>query len=120
MRQKGIVPEVEKQATDEILIELNHGPLKEKPWEQAMRERNEKERKAYREEARILRATAVKAKAEQDLRLQRGLLKAAEDLERFAESMPEPKSRRQMMLGKAGIKPLKKSKTREVDHEIGD
>lgn len=120
MRQKGVIPKVEKQAAEEILHELERGPLTEKPWEKAMRERNERERKAYQEEARVLRASAIKAKAEQDLRLQRQLLKAAEDLERFAETMPEPKSKRQAMLEKAGIKMPHKSQSRQAENEIGD
>jgi hypothetical protein len=120
MHQKKIVPKVEKQAAEEILFELERGPLTEKPWEKAMRERNERERKAYREEAARLRATAIKARAEQDLRMQQRLLKAAEDLERFAEEMPEPKSKRQAMLEKAGIKMPKISRSRQAEHEIGD
>jgi hypothetical protein len=120
MHQKKIVPKVEKQAAEELIFEIERGPLIEKPWEKAMRERNERERKAYREEAARLRATAIKAKAEQDQRFQQGLLKAAEDLERFAESMPEAKSKRQAMLEKVGIKMPKISRSRQAEHEIGD
>jgi len=120
MHHKGIVPKVEKQAAEELIFDLERGPLMEKPWEKAMRERNERERKAYREEAARLRAAAIKARADQDHRLQHGLLKTAGDLERFAEDMPEAKSKRQAMLEKVGIKMPKISKSRQADHEIGD
>jgi len=80
MHHKGIVPKVEKQAAEELIFELKRGTLIEKPWEKAMRERNEHERKAYKEEAARFRAAAVKAKAEQDQRFQQRLLKAAEDM----------------------------------------
>lgn len=98
MRQRGITPRVERQAVDEIISEFERGLTGEKPWEVAMRERNQKERKAYREEAEQLRAVATQQKIAQDQATRQALLKAAADLERFSKDMPEPKTRRQALL----------------------
>ena len=88
MRQKGIIPNVQKATAQEILNELERGPLQEKPWEKAMRERNEQERKAYLEEAYRLRAKAADEKERLDPRKQQTFLSVAAELERFAKTMP--------------------------------
>ncbi len=97
LHQKGIVPRVEKETAREMLFKMEHGGLKEKPWERAIQERNEKEREAYHEEGERLRAAAVN----QEPRLRAAMLKAAADLERYSRMMPKPKTRRQLMLEKA-------------------
>lgn len=113
MHRKGIVPKVEKQAAREILLELERGPLREKPWERAMRERNELERKSCLEESRQLRAQAADEKMRSDPKKQSILLSVAADLERFAKTTPKPKSRRQVMMENAKFKTLEKSKGRQ-------
>jgi len=110
LRRKGIVPNVRREAAKEILNELKRGPLQEKPWEKAMRERNELERKTYLEEAQRLRTKAAEKEIKQDQRKQQFLLRAAADLERFARTMSKAKSKRQATVEKATTKAPVKSK----------
>jgi len=112
LRQKGIIPNVERATVKEILSEAERGPLQEKPWEKAMRERNERERGLYREEAEKLRARAAGKEGQGDPERKETLLHAAHDLELFATAMPRPKSRRQAMLEKAQAKTPEKTKDR--------
>ncbi len=119
MHQKGIVPNVEKQAHKEIFSEIVRTRVfQEKPWEKAMRERNDRERKAYLEEAAKLRVRANEEKARNDQKLRQMFLSAAADLERFARTMPKPKSKRQEMVEKVIGKPPEKSKAREADNGL--
>jgi len=128
LKQRGIKPEVEKKADEEAAMELSRGDREEKPWERAMRERNELERKTYLEEARKLRVRAELEKNKKDLKDRSTLLKAAADLERFATSMPKPKTWRQMMQErsqqkvqeqqKVKTKPPEKSKDRGMELEL--
>jgi hypothetical protein len=115
LKQRGIRPEVEKKAAQEAAMELTRGDRQEKVWECAMRGRNERERAAYREEARKLRARA--AIEQQDQKKQKTLSRLAGDLERFAETMPKPKTRRQVLKDKALEKTQEKQrqKVRQPD-----
>ena len=92
MRDKKILPNVWKEAMRDC---MERDLAAERPWEQAMQERNKKEREFYREDAAGLRAKAA-AQANENQR--KALLQAAMDLERFSKAMPEPKTRRQMWL----------------------
>lgn len=93
MREKHIVPKVWKEAYQEICRERDI--TSDRPWEKAMEDRNQSEREAYREDAQGLRA---EAEAQTDISQRQALLQAAFDLERFARTMPKPKTRRQMWL----------------------
>jgi hypothetical protein len=122
MKQRGVTPRVELQAADDAIAEFKRGRSgEEKPWETAMRERNQKERKAYREEAGRLRAAVAQQKATQDQAAQQALLKAAADLERFSKDMPEPKTLRQSFLERItkhlGIQPIRRSQNRDSGME---
>ena len=48
----------------------------------------------------LVRAGAAQPTVIQDQKARQAMLKAAEDLERYAHDMPEPKTRRQILLGK--------------------
>ncbi len=94
LHQKKIIPRVEKEAVREILEEMERGGFQEKIWERAMRERNNKERKAYLADAQSLRVAA----AQEDARHQEAFLAAARDMERFAKTMPKAQTRRQAFI----------------------
>src|SRR5262249_41489715 len=64
MKKRGIKLNVEKQAVQEALSDYGRS-FGEKPWERAMRERNEQERKAYRDEAAHLSQLAAQEKTDQ-------------------------------------------------------
>jgi hypothetical protein len=102
LRRRGIVPKVDKQAVEEAIQGVERGSWQEKVWEQAMRERNERERKAYLSEAQRLRAAAAQENIAKDQKTQESFRKAAADLERFSREMPHPKSRRQILMEKIG------------------
>lgn len=91
MRQKKIVPQVWLKAYREDFMERDM--TRERPWEKAMEERNAKEREFYNQDAETLRTQAA---AQADLNQRQALVRAAMDLERFAKTMPKPKTRRQM------------------------
>jgi len=93
IRQKGVRPKVERQMIEEAIQEVQKGDWKEKPWEKAMVERNNLEREAYRQEAASLRK-AAEQQAQQIARER--MLKDALILEKFAERMPKPKTKRQI------------------------
>jgi hypothetical protein len=118
LRQKGIIPDIDKQTARELLSELNRGFVRERPWEKAMRERNERERRTYLEYAQKLRATAAQEKIRQDPGELQKYLKAVADLERFARIMPRPKTRRQMILEKTKIRVQQKTKDRGMEMEL--
>ena len=86
LHRKGIVPRAEKETAREVLESLEKGDLREKPWEVAMRRRNELERQAYRAEAERLRAAARQNDNDRE-----ALLKAAADLERYSPPCPPPR-----------------------------
>lgn len=119
LRARGIVPEVQKSAAQELGRELERGLPEEKPWEEAMRERNDAERQAYREDAQSLRAAA----AQEDAASREAFLAAARDLDTFAKNMPKPKTRRQAFLERVGrqlaIRQIEKHQTqdREMDFD---
>lgn len=115
LHRKGIVPRAEKETARELLASLEKGDLQEKPWEKAMQRRNQFERQAYRAEAERLRAAAVQNPQDKE-----AFLKAAADLERFAESMPVPKTLRQTMLDQFTKSPRPKNQgtTQERDGGI--
>lgn len=100
LRKRGIVPRVDKVMAQEVMDDLERGGWREKVWEQAQRERNEQERKTYLKEAQRVRAEAALKKPAHDPKTQQALLKAAADLARYSEEMPEPKTRRQTMMEK--------------------
>ena len=100
LRKRGITPNVYKRDADEIIGSASHGDWQEKPWERAMRERNEHERRTYFEEAQSVRTEAIRLKSTPDQRTEQAMLKAAEDLERYSRDMPVPKTRRQILLEK--------------------
>jgi hypothetical protein len=93
LHRKGIVPRAEQETAREVLQSLEKGDLREKPWEVAMRRRNDLERQAYRVEAEKLRVEALQNEKDRE-----ALLKAASDLERFSRNMPTPKTLRQTMI----------------------
>ena len=111
LREKKILPNVWKEAYLETLKERD---LPEKPWEKAMRERNQIERAAYQEEAQKLRVAAA---VQEDLKKKEAMLKAASDLERFSRTMPKAMSRRQVWLERERQKreDQRKEKNRDCD-----
>jgi hypothetical protein len=122
LRQRGIVPNVDKQIAKEVIDAFERGGWQEKVWEQAQRERNAEERKAYFKEAQRLRAEAALEKCAQDQRMQQVLLRAAADLARYSKEMPEPKTRRQIMMEKIakqfGIRNPLKTQRQNRDTEM--
>ena len=91
MREQGVMPKHEQQARQEVLQEFEHGARTDRPWEKAMHTRNRLEREAYEREAyQVRQAAAKKPPQERDQDLQ-----IAAELERFARTMPVPKTRRQ-------------------------
>jgi hypothetical protein len=117
LKQRGIRPEVEKKADQEAAMELMRGDRQEKAWECAMRERNNRERESYREEARKLRARA--AKEQQDQEKQKTLSRLAGDFERFAETMPKPKTRRQLLKERAQHRNQEQQRQKNQSKERG-
>jgi hypothetical protein len=114
LHRKGIVPRAEKETAREVLESLEKGDLREKPWETAMRRRNELERQTYRLEAERLRAAALKSDNDRE-----ALLKAAAGLERFSRTMPTPKTLRQAMLEQLQHSARPKNPGSSRDHDGG-
>jgi len=83
-----------------------------------MAARNELERKLYLEEARKLREKSKKAA---DTKGRERFLTFAFELERFARTMPKPKTRRQrwleMLSGKSRLRQPEKSRDRGMEME---
>ena len=115
LRQKKIVPKAEKQTAQDTVVDLQKGSLEEKPWEKAMLKRNRIEREAYQAEAGKLRAAARQTQVDRET-----LLRAAADLERFAKTMPTPKTLRQTILEKLGQDPPSKSLDRPKSSQSQD
>ncbi len=114
LHRKGIVPRAEKETAREVLESLEKGDLRAKPWEVAMRRRNDLERQAYRTEAERLRTAALQNVKDRD-----ALLKAAADLERFSRAMPTPKTLRQTMIDQLLQSPRPKNPGSSRDHDGG-
>ena len=113
LKQRGLVPRAEKETAREVMDAVQKGDLSEKPWEAAMRRRHLMERQAYHMEAERLRLAA-----QSNPRDREAILKAVADLERFAKSLPEPKTLRQTLLEKLGASTHKKPEISPERHEI--
>jgi len=112
LRQKGIRPDVDKDAHQEAYRDLIDNNWNPKPWEAAMAQRNKREREANLQEAAELRkAAALKTQQEREQ-----LLRDARLLEQFAQRMPQAKSWRQEVMEKAFAKVLEERKIKFRHH----
>ena len=114
MRQKGIKPEVDRQARQEVARDSARGGRTFGPWEKSMLERNELEKGAYRRDAEVLR---LSARYESQPMKQAEFLKDAQDLEEFAKTLQKPWTRRQDWHLEAWRK--KEEQQREQDRDQG-
>jgi len=116
LKKRGVVSRAEKTTAREVLDDVQKGNLQEKPWEAAMRRRNEFERQAYQAEAERLRSLALTHQEDQE-----ALLRAAGDLEKYSKTLPVPKTMRQTMLEQLGASTIKKPditpKKSETEHD---
>jgi type IV secretion system T-DNA border endonuclease VirD2 len=93
LKQKKIKLGIETQTIQELNREIIQRDWKEKPWDRAIFERNKHEREEYRKTAAEVRLDAEK---ETDQAIREQLLKDAQALDRFAETMPKAKTKRQV------------------------
>ena len=114
MRHKGIQPEVDKQAKQELDRDLARGNRTFGQWEKSMLIRNELEKEAYRRDAEVLR---LSAKYESKPMKHDEFLKDAQDLEDFAKTLPKPWTRRQRWHLAAWR--IKEEQQRENDRDQG-
>jgi type IV secretion system T-DNA border endonuclease VirD2 len=115
MRKRGVMPNMDKQAKQEIIRDLRTRNFKEAPWEKAMSDRNERERGAYQEAAKSYRADAEKTT---DPQSKKTLNNAAAILELYARLMPKPKTRRRKLLEEA-VSLGSRDRTRPQEREGG-
>jgi len=91
MKQRGIDLRVEREAAQEAIQAAKNKTSEAKPWEDAMAVRHEAEQELNARYAERLRSEAEYKPPEE----KKKLMRAAEDLERLAKTLPKPKSRRQ-------------------------
>jgi len=116
MRKRGIKPKVDREAGQEARLDFERGGREVKLWERALSARNELEREQYRLEARKLRERAAK---EGDAKARERFLGFALELERFARTMPKPKTRRQRWLEKLAEKSRPPQPQKDRDRGMG-
>lgn len=114
LRKKGVTPRLEEAAVREAATDIRKGTLQRKPWEKAMEQRHLLEKEAYRKAGRMLRKAAAKRTGAE----QEKLKEAARDVERFADTLPEPKSRRQAFIEGATGRPLKRGSQQDADRTL--
>jgi hypothetical protein len=114
MRQRGIKPEVEREAGRQTVREFNMRATAPKPWERAMEVRNAKERLKYIGAARALRESAAKREGAE----REKLLRMAKALEAYGDAMPRPKTRRQVWLERLAEKYRPKQVDRNRDEGL--
>lgn len=115
MRKRGVKPRVDQEAGKEAGRDFDRGGREPKPWEKAMTAHNVLEREQYRKDARKLREKAAK---ETDAKARERFLNFALELEKFALTMPEPKTRQQALEEKAKTKAPEKPKDRGMELEL--
>lgn len=94
LKEKGITPRVEREAVREAIQLVRNRKGGVLPWEKAMDEHHQAEKELNSRYAERLRLEATHQPEAERMRL----LQASEDLQRLAQTLPTPKTKRQELI----------------------
>ncbi len=109
LRRRGVVPETDKGARDDVVRAAKAGVVGARPWEQKARERQAKIRAQYLAHAKELEKTGKAS--DRDL---------AKKVREFVAKMPDPETRREQLVRELDAAARRARRDREPSNQAGE